>query len=462
MGSRMSAARQKAASCCNDHALTAAGDLDEKIYSIPPAVVYKDLPAVEVHKGSASPKTRQLVDAILWEKIATAEGVKSYKPEEKKAYLADILQAAFRAIHCEGCIRHPLKPGRDGCTKLHIQVLKAMVKVGLLREVRSPPGSPMMSRYLPLSALRQFAFIDPWDFDDRPRSTQYVFLRCREDKANIDFNSEHPTAKDVQRRLELVNEENGRHAIICVLQDTWGMNRSPLERTKQLRPVHYAIFTGDLDHHGRLYTGEYGHQSLRKSERETIRFDGQASVEVDYRGMHCLMLYHLEGIDYLPDPYALWGKGTTGPQRLMAKKLINAAINAGTKDGAISACNFAMCTCEKDDEGRKVRKHGKELEDAFRLQQTADKTGLKFSQIYPLALEQHRRIRRYFGCDMGLTLMRHDSAIALDILHHFATRHIPCLGVHDSFIVPERYEADLRRAMMRYYKQRLGFLPILS
>lgn len=242
------------------------------------------------------------------------------------------------------------------------------------------------------------------------------------------------------------------------------MNYSTRERTRQLRPVHFALFTDDFDHHGRLYTGKYGHQSLRKRERETIRFGREASVEVDYRGMHCRMLYHLEGIDYRPDPYALWGKATTGPQRLMAKTLINAAINAASKVKAISACNFKMsCYTEKKaEEGRMIRKGGAELVDALTLQKAADETGLKFSQIYTLARQRHLRIERYFASDMGITLMRHDSAIALDILHHFALRCIPCLAVHDSFIVPQRYEADLRRTMMRCYRRRLGFLPVLS
>ena len=48
---------------------------------------------------------------------------------------------------------------------------------------------------------------------------------------------------------------------------------------RQLRPIHYAVFTDTFDLHGRLYTGHYGHQGLRKFERQTIRQVTDAGLE---------------------------------------------------------------------------------------------------------------------------------------------------------------------------------------
>src|SRR5262249_50602394 len=156
---------------------------------------------------------------------------------------------------------------------------------------------------------------------------------------------------------------------------------------------------------------------------------------------------HLEGLRFDDDPYALWGRRTTEPQRVMAKLLVKAMINAASPAAAISACNLAtsIFTRERDEEGRPVRKRGKELEDARRLLRARDETKLSFKRMYLLVLERHERISRHFGRDMGMTLMRHDSAIALDVLHHFASKCVPCLGVHDSFIVPEGFEEELVR-----------------
>lgn len=167
--------------------------------------------------------------------------------------------------------------------------------------------------------------------------------------------------------------------------------QSDYERTRQLRPVYYAIFTDRWEWHGRLYTGKYGHQSLRKVERRTLRFDGEQSVELDYAGMHPRLLYHLEGIPFDADPYALWGAETTRPMRLMAKQLINAAINAETGRAAIDACNQAMNTKTANGE----RKTGAALADAQQLYRASKETRLKFKNAHQSALRYARLAGKY-------------------------------------------------------------------
>jgi len=269
-------------------------------------------------------------------------------------------------------------------------------------------------------------------------------------------------ARETQERLELINSVNRQYEITHEKYNQW-------ERTfvgvKQLRPVHYARFTERWDWHGRLYTARYGHQALRKIERRTIEFNGCPCVELDYGGLHTRILYHLLGIDYRDDPYRLWGDATTEEQRLLAKTVVNAALNAKTERAAISACNEKMSTKtrkKKDADGKPKRKEGDELLKALILQRAYRKVGLKFKEVYQLALEHHRPIRRYIASDAGIWLMRIDSSIALDVLYHFAKQCIPCLGCHDSFIVPHHHEQELRETMNRVYFQRFGLLPIVK
>jgi hypothetical protein len=398
-----------------------AEKIDYKLQGLARAAVYKEMPSVIVQRNSLSLKLQDVADGIFRDKIMKAEGFKRNKLKDKREFFRCLFQAALRATHCDGCIRYSHKPGRHGCTKANLQVLQIAVATDLLREVKSPPGRPQMSRYIPLSPLRQHATSDPWDFDDCERTAKLVILRRRNDKEEISFNPANVVAKDVERRLQLVNQVNSQFTITFVPQETVSG-----QRTRQLRPIHFAIFTGDFNHHGRLYTRGYGHQSLRKSERATIRFGKKPSVELDFSGLHSRMLYHLEKIDYRGDPYALWGKDTTQSQRLMAKKLINVAINATSKTAAVSRCNNDM-NPYKDSEKR-IKKSGKELEHALELKRTVSESGLTFSQVYALVEARHCRITKYFGSDMGLTLMRLDSAIALDVLHHFARQGIPCLS----------------------------------
>src|SRR5207253_182289 len=114
---------------------------------------------------------------------------------------------------------------------------------------------------------------------------------------------------------------------------------------------------------------------------------------LDYSGMHPRLLYHLANVRFDSDPYALWGEKTTPPMRLLAKQLINTAINATTEAKAISACNQAMSTTTKEGEG----KTGAALLEAQRLYAAFRERGLKFKQIYELAQRRHRRISQYFG-----------------------------------------------------------------
>jgi hypothetical protein len=185
----------------------------------------------------------------------------------------------------------------------------------------------------------------------------------------------------------------------------------------------------------------------------------EPSVELDYSGLHPRLCYHLAGIKLLGDPYALWGDKTTPPMRLMAKVMINAALNAKDATSAISDCNRAMSTFHQD---RKTRKSGKALADAITLQTAARTTGLKFKDVHAVAMRKHSRIADQFCTDAGMRLMRIDSEIALGIMYHFAKQGIPCLGIHDSFVVPHSSATELRRVMRLMYRRRTGFNPVIK
>lgn len=40
--------------------------------------------------------------------------------------------------------------------------------------------------------------------------------------------------------------------------------------------------------------------------------------------------------------------------------------------------------------------------------------------------------------------------------------NIPCLPVHDSFIVPAHHEGALRQAMIEEYEKIMGFKPVIG
>lgn len=412
--------------------------------------VYNSYPAFPVNlTAQVSPEVQRDADRLFDTFAAALAG---RKIREKRVYWHRLFHTALRAAQANGCIRVSRNLSTE--KRIHVQVVDAAVGAGLFLEHRSPPGSPKMSRLLSLAPIEKHVKLDPWRFD-RTAEKQFVFLRERETGNDFQVDWSLPIAAETQSRLELINEVNSRWRIIYEPFDQWQDEHSGF---RQLRPVHYAVFTERWNWHGRLYTGKYGQQQLRKIERETIQFDGESSVELDYSGMHPRLLYHLAEMQFDGDPYALWGKRTTGPMRLMAKQIINAAINAESRDAAISASNREMRTTADNGE----RKIGKALEVARLLKRAADETGLKFADIYDLAAQRHPEIAKFFGSDFGMVLMRIDSSIALDILYHFAKRGCPCLSVHDSFIVPVSHAQELKRVMHEFYQLRTGFLPIVK
>ena len=68
----------------------------------------------------------------------------------------------------------------------------------------------------------------------------------------------------------------------------------------------------------------------------------------------------------------------------------------------------------------------------------------------------HAPIRHLLGRGIGLEAQRRDSDIAERVMLGFARAGIPCLGVHDSFLVAERHADRLVRAMRDAYRDLLG------
>lgn len=411
--------------------------------NMPKWVIYEVLPSWEVdYAATTTMETRRQADQ-LFERIKPF--LEGYKQADKRAAVECILHAAKRAVQSNGCLRIDRNRNHRNTSEIRLQVIDAMVKAGLVHECRSKKGSPKKTRLLLLIEMEELIERDPWEHDPYEEK-QLVFLRKRDDKTDIDFDPNHSIPSETQKRLEEINEVNRRWEITYEPFTPW----SDDEARRQLRPVHYAIFTEDFTKHGRFYTSKYGHHSLRKVERRTIHFNGEPSVELDYGGMHPRMLYHLEGIPFDIDPYALLEGGEL---RRLVKLVVNAALNAKSPKDVISACNLR--TSIKD-------KSPKKRQEARRLKKLLDESGMTFKEIYECAKSFHAPIAHYFGSDAGMRLMRLDGLIALDILTHFTRKGIPCLSVHDSFLVPYTYAHELEQKMIEFYTARLGHKPIVK
>ena len=116
------------------------------------------------------------------------------------------------------------------------------------------------------------------------------------------------------------------------------------------------------------------------------------------------MLYALRNIELLSDPYDF------DCNRNIAKKTILVLINAKTEYSALKA-----------------------------LEKEYNNT-LDFKPIIAAAKQYHMPISDYFGSGIGIKLQNYDARIAGNVVSHFTAKGVPCLPLHDSFLIDKRFK----------------------
>jgi len=199
----------------------------------------------------------------------------------------------------------------------------------------------------------------------------------------------------------------------------------------------HRVFNRESFEHGGRFYGAY-HLSIPKQIRPMIHMNGEPTVELDFSALHIRMLYHLKGIDYRQDPYAILCESKE--ERKLYKLVQLISINAEDERRAIQA----------------IRDEFRKNEIRYPLTDNAIRILLKrFKEV-------HQPIAEYLSTGIGLTLQNLDSAITEDILIGFMREGIPCLPVHDSYIVPARYKDRLYHKMMEAYEKMMGFEPVID
>jgi hypothetical protein len=195
-----------------------------------------------------------------------------------------------------------------------------------------------------------------------------------------------------------------------------------------------------FDHGGRLYGVWY--QRLPGWLRAKIAIDGEPTVELDFSGMSVRMIYHLNRLPYLDDPYSI-------------PELEAAAIRQGHEKvhyrGSVKKLVHAMLNNEDDDK----RPEMVTLEQSF-------PRGFTRTKVRDLILAKHEPIRGAFGEGLGKKLHRLDSDIAFDVILKLMDRGILCLPIHDSFIVERSHKDTLYQQMIDSYRQQLPFSPLIK
>lgn len=190
--------------------------------------------------------------------------------------------------------------------------------------------------------------------------------------------------------------------------------------------LHRSFSRGSFEFGGRFYGPAW--QQLPKAWRSRILIDGEPVVELDFGSLHPRLLHHRYlGIEAPEDCYA----GVAIPRDL-AKRAVAMMLNA--ENGVTRAPRWF---------------HRADAGMTWKAMREAVASGLP--SLIP-----------YFGTGIGLKLQRLDSDMAEAVMLHFANEGVPCLTVHDSFIVAERHSTELEATMREAYRSRTGFDPIIK
>ena len=195
---------------------------------------------------------------------------------------------------------------------------------------------------------------------------------------------------------------------------------------------------GSFKRGGRYYGGWW--TRLPSSWRKRIRINDHKVVEVDYSGIHIVMLYALKGIDYWQtvnkDPYDISGIEHSETMRKLMKVILLSSVNAANRDKARKAILYEINIEQK-----------KEFYDWYK------NSNIDINKIMDSFVKFHEPIKDMFFSNMGIELQYADSRMAEIIINYFTKKEISVLCVYDSFISELRHKSELIEKMHEAFRE---------
>lgn len=181
----------------------------------------------------------------------------------------------------------------------------------------------------------------------------------------------------------------------------------------------YRVFNESLLLGGRFY----GHwlQSVPSHHRKYATINGNKTVALDFSSLHIYICYAKKGIR--PPKGDLYKLNVREFNRSIAKKVCLIAIN--TKDRKEA---FGALKAESDDRGWNL-------------------TPYQINRYIDAFAKKHEPISDYFFSGSGTAAQFIDSQLAEHILLNLKNQGVPCIPIHDGFIVEEQHEDRLADAM---------------
>lgn len=273
--------------------------------------------------------------------------------------------------------------------------------------------------------------------------TELIVMRSVGDKKNVDVSRKRETKRlepDVVTINDMLSKANvtlritrvERIAMVKHNSDKAGeqVRTSPLPNPAQNR-VHRTFNNNRFDNGGRFY----GHwvQNIPREFRDNdhLYVGGSPAVELDYSEYHIRMLYRRRKPPLDPpdgDQYDLAG-WDRDRYRGAIKRIVNTLINASDQRSAENSVMFGS----KDKPDSIAKRYGLDL-DTVRA-------------IIKAIKEKHQAVADELHSGAGVELQYTDSEIARRVMLSLWSRGVPCIPLHDSFVVSSGHAPTLAAVM---------------
>ena len=210
-----------------------------------------------------------------------------------------------------------------------------------------------------------------------------------------------------------------------------------------LTNMYCRIFNGAFDRGGRFYRADVLRLNNKNGKaRLDILIDGVPVVEVDYNNLHFRIAAAIEGVDEEEVPLDVYSGIIPDEDNEVDRKIVKLAVNI-----------MFNCTDEKT----ATKAIQGEINRLSEYEKRKYSLGIAKS-VMLLIYDAYPQFTHLFCSEdsYGKELQFHDSQLAADILAVFAEREIPCLPVHDSFIVQQGHENLLLDTMGDCFRKRFG------
>lgn len=277
-------------------------------------------------------------------------------------------------------------------------------------------------------------FLETWNIKDLIEEVMKAYeetltvIELRDkDKNSIPYRN----TQDIKKMEEVVRKLNHMNESFNI-EDGTG---------KVLSNFYCRIFNESFTYGGRFYKADVlAIKNKDTDARLDIKIEGHDVCEIDFCNLHFRVAAAMKDIDveYLPlDVYSGILEDESNPvDRRIVKLAVNIMFNCYNDDDAEGAIRREINLLKAEDKKRYTLGGAK--------------------SVMLLIYDKYPQFGDYFCCEdsMGRVLQNADSHLANDILEIMIEKNIPCLPVHDSFLLQTKHADFLSKTMGDCFRKR--------